>query len=233
MVLLLTSFSAASEKISLIATEAEAIPRQSSCISEQLKLTLFAPGCKWGSYIDSFNELNAAGFQMASYASVCEGCSLLIILLSFLVWGVCSIKRFFAGSTGRTTHVERRNNKVRLQIVVTSTTVLITFFIRCLFAVVLAASRRSKIPFVFDKSSCGSALCRPCEEKLGFVLQTWLWLFPAFSFSVFLLSSPVTKLITIWGMTSDYHLQNLDLRFKKKSSLLASMRSMVMPGDQQ
>jgi hypothetical protein len=165
------------------------------------------------------------GFEFASHGSICEICSLVIMLVSFLAAGVLCIRRFFQGSKNlvslakfykRSTEViseaGRKNDKVRLQITVTVTTVFVTFLMRCVYAVALAVSRRGRIrtPWKTDPECppSSSIFCDSCQE-VGLIVQSWLWLCPAFSFTVFLLSSPVTILVSLWGMTTESMLNNM------------------------
>ena len=55
-----------------------------------------------------------------------------------------------------------------------------------------------------------SIFCDSCQD-IGLIVQSWLWLCPAFSFTVFLLSSPVTILVSLWGMTTDSLLEKFSV----------------------
>ncbi len=190
---------------------------------------LYSVKCPLTFLSDSARVVNL-GMSFAGYGSICELCSVVIILVSFVVTGVLCIRRFYLGSTIATTAVGRRNSKVRRQIIITVCTVFATFLIRCLYAVALSASRtttRIVSPFDADDLRCridfesklDAGVCAPCHD-LGFIVQSWLFLCPSFSFTVFLLSSPVTILIALWGMTSDNFIQSLGLKcptcFQKK-----------------
>jgi hypothetical protein len=134
------------------------------------------------------------------------------MLFSFLAAGILCIRRFFQGSQNLVSEVGRKNSKVQLRITVTVSTVFVTFLMRSVYAVALAASRRGRIATPFNiNPQCAptsSIFCDSCQE-VGLIVQSWLWLSPAFSFTVFLLSSPVTILVSLWGMTTDSVLQTL------------------------
>jgi hypothetical protein len=158
------------------------------------------------------------GMQFAGYGSICEGCSLVIMLVSFLAAGVLCIRRFYSGTTSSATEAGRQIKKLRLQIIVTVSTVFVTFLMRSVYAAALAASRRGRILRISTGSvgstifcETGAGLCDRCQD-LGVIVQSWLYLCPAFSFTVFLLSSPVTILVSLWGMTPDSILQSLRSR---------------------
>jgi len=75
---------------------------------------------------------------------------------------------------------------------------------------------------------------RPCQG-LGLIVQIWLYLCPAFPFTVFLLSSPVTILVALWGMTTDSFLESLGwkwagFRFGKKATLGDGLKSFIKAG---
>ena len=174
------------------------------------------------------------GMKFAGYGSICEGCSLVIMLVSFVVAGVLCVRRFYTGAIIKSTEAGRRNNKVRLQIIVTVSTVFVTFLMRSVYAAALAASRRDShiaTPFA-ENPQCAqttSIFCDPCQE-IGLIVQSWLWLCPEFSFTVFLLSSPVTILVSLWGMTTDHVVQSLTTEFQLKTSLREGMKPFIKTG---
>ena len=188
---------------------------------------IYAPSCIIRIYATSASDALSDGISVAGYGSICEGCSLVIMLVSFLAAGVFSIRRFSKGDTNRSSEVGRKNSKVRLQIIVTVLTVFVTFLMRSVYAAALAASRRGRFVTPFKGNArCGasaSVFCDPCQD-LGVVVQSWLYLYPAFSFTVFLLSSPVTILVALWGMTTGHILQNLWSRIQRKAPLLESLK---------
>jgi hypothetical protein len=191
--------------------------------------------------INFASEALSQGLTFAGYGSICEGCSLVIMLVSFGVAGVLCVRRFYTGANIKSTEAGRRNNKVRLQIIVTVSTVFLTFLIRAVYAAALAASRQSSITIVtalvpgYERACQDQSVvpfCDPCQG-LGFIVHIWLWLCPAFSFAVFLLSSPVTILVALWGMTTDSHLQSLGWKWSglgKKVNLGDSLQSFIKAG---
>jgi hypothetical protein len=209
----------------------------------------YSPNCPPIPYINNASDTLSRGLTFAGYGSICEGCSLFIMLVSFVVAGALCIRRFYLGATTNSTEAGRRNNKVRRQIIGTVSTVFLSFLVRAVYAAALAASRQggNVISTSFSlgqddyRSKCDSNkykdvsnLCRPCEG-LGLLVQIWLYLCPAFPFTVFLLSSPVTILVALWGMTTDSFLQSLGwkwagFRFGKKATLGDGLKSFIKAG---
>jgi hypothetical protein len=194
---------------------------------------IYQPTCIIGMYVTSAADALSDGFKFAGYGSICEGCSLVIMLVSFLAAGVLCIRRFFSGVTNSATEAGRQIKKVRLQITVTVSTVFVTFLMRSVYAAALAASRRGRITTPFDDNpQCAeesSIFCDPCQD-LGVVVESWLLLCPAFSFTVFLLSSPLTILVSLWGMTTDHIVQSLTAEFQLKTSFREGMRPFIKTG---
>ncbi len=194
----------------------------------------YKPTCIIGNYFRSAADALSDGFKFAGYGSICEGCSLGIMLVSFLAAGVLCIRRFYSGTTNSATEAGRQIKKVRLQIIVTVSTVFVTFLMRSVYAAALAASRhdsRIATPFA-ENPQCAqknSIFCDRCQD-LGVIVQSWLYLCPEFSFTVFLLSSPVTILVSLWGMTPGHILQRLTTEFRWKASLRESMKPFIKAG---
>ena len=159
------------------------------------------------SAIDNVNR----ALQFQSYASVCEGLSLLTILISCSIAGVHCMRRFSKTNTNLNSSVGRKNNIVRIRIIVTVSTVFVAFLIRSFYAVILSLSRFNNeiaLPSLAKTDEDCPNLCSSCQ-KLGVIVQAWLWLTPELSVPLMLLSSPLTMLIVLWGMTSPGLLQKL------------------------
>ena len=111
---------------------------------------VFSVDCEFAQSVNSATKAMSNGLRFAGYGSVCEGCALMIMLVSFIVAGVLCVRRFYAGTTLRSSEVGRRNRKVRRQIMTTVATVFVTFLLRLLFAAALALSRHATIDTPFD-----------------------------------------------------------------------------------
>jgi hypothetical protein len=211
---------------------------------------LSSPDCPL-TILNSAIEALSQGLTFAGYGSICEGCSLVIMLVSFVVAGVLCTRRFYSwysGAKNKSSEAGRAVIQVRLRIIVTVSTVFLTFLIRAVYAISLAVSRSGvnvvSTPWVGSNSDCDvetgannvAMLCKPCQG-LGPLVQIWLYLCPAFPFTVFLLSSPVTILVALWGMTTDSFLQSLQIgwkwsgfRFGKKATLGDGLKSFIKAG---
>ena len=216
-----------------------------------------SPSCIATPFTNSAVDALQQGIKFAGYGSICEGCSLCIMLVSFVVAGVLCTRRFYSwysGAKNKSSAAGRAVIQVRLRIIVTVSTVFLTFLIRAVYAISLAVSRTGvnvmSTPFIRNSETYGfnsdcdvqtaannvAMLCKPCQG-LGPLVQIWLYLCPAFPFTVFLLSSPVTILVALWGMTTDSFLQNLQIgwkwsgfRFGKKATLGDGLKSFIKAG---
>jgi hypothetical protein len=171
--------------------------------SDQLLQCLFLDRCRLKEvFLSATGDVNQ-GLRVQSYASVCEGFSLVTILLLFMVSGAYCIRRFNESNTNLKNTVGRKNNSVRVRILGAVVTVFVAFLIRSWYAVVLAISRHNntiRTPFDEDFKRCFD-FCNSCQES-GVIVQAWLFYTPEFSVSIMLLSSPLTLLIALWAMTT-------------------------------
>ncbi len=76
------------------------------------------PDCLFTPYINSASDALSRGLTFAGYGSICEGCSLVIMLFSFIIAGALCIRRFYSGAPNNSTETGRRVIKVRRQITI-------------------------------------------------------------------------------------------------------------------
>jgi hypothetical protein len=158
--------------------------------------------------------------RVQGYASICEGFSLVIILVSFVVAGAYCLRRFRSNNLAVRETVQRQNNSVRFRIVVTVFTVFVSFLMRSLYACILAISRNDtsiQLPVFSGTSEKCDNTCMPCQQ-FGVIVQSWFFYTPEFSEVIILVASPLTMLIAQWGMTSPHFVQKLRVRYSMKSS---------------
>lgn len=86
-----------------------------------------------GAYTTAAAGATSDGFTFAGHGSICEGCSLVIMLVFYLAAGILCIRRFFKSDTDLVSSVGRKNSKVRLQVTVTVSTVFATFLLRSVY----------------------------------------------------------------------------------------------------
>jgi hypothetical protein len=180
-------------------------------LSEQGFACLFFQKCKTIDYFLSATDLVNQALIYQGYASMCEGFSLVIVLISFVVAGIYCIRRFNKGNTNAANAVGRQNKILQIRIFVTVSTVFVSFLMRSVYAVILAISRinnRIGLPiFSPEQNNCDNT-CMPCQP-LGVIVQSWIFYAPEFSELLILVASPLTMLIAVWGMTSPHFIQKL------------------------
>jgi hypothetical protein len=137
------------------------------------------------------------GLDSESAASICEFITLVFIIVAYVVAGVHCIRRFRAVSAGGVTSAGIA--RVQRQIIVTVSTVFVTFLLRSGYAVIVGISRFNTL-FVTQLNSCFN-YCDPCQG-LGVIVQAWDRLTPELRDTIFLLSSPLTMLVSLWGTYS-------------------------------
>lgn len=145
------------------------------------------------------SECAASGGSLSSVQSFCEVVLLVLIVVVFVVVGLLSIKRI-AGKL-HFVHAEsaaaETGRVLRLQISGTSACVFAAFVLRALFSAFVA--------FIFQfrdsYSSCGGGVCDSCQN-IFFHMSVWFNFTPEFQMTVVLISSPVTLLVALWGMTT-------------------------------
>jgi hypothetical protein len=174
--------------------------------------------------LDNFvaaTDLVNQALRMQGYASICEGLSLVVILVSFVVAGAYCLRRFRLNNLAVRETVQRQNNSVRFRIVVTVFTVFVSFLMRSLYAWILAISRNDtfiELPvFVSGGREPCDNTCLMCQQ-FGVIVQSWFFYTPEFSEVIILVASPLTLLIAQWGMTSPHFVQKLRQRYSKKNT---------------
>jgi hypothetical protein len=92
-----------------------------------------SPSCIATPFINSAVDALDQVLKFAGYGSICEGCSLCIMLVSFVVAGVLCTRRlysWYSGAKNKSSEAGRTVIQVRLKIIVTVSTVFLTFLIR-------------------------------------------------------------------------------------------------------
>jgi len=145
---------------------------------------------------DSELDFDNKGLSADSVASICESISLVFIIVAYVVAGVHCIRRFRAASAGGVTSVG--NARVQRQITVTVSTVFVTFLLRSGYAALHAIIRFNSVQSY--QATCIN-YCLPCH-CLGNIVQAWDVLTPELHDVIFLLSSPLTILVALWGTYS-------------------------------
>ena len=209
-----------------------------SQVSAQLQSPLFLPTqasacfllekCDTIDIFLSATDMINHSLRFQGYASICEGFSLVTILISFVVAGIHCIRRFNQSNIDANSAVGRQNNSVRIRIFVTVSSVFVSFLMRSVYAVVLAISRNNnKLLSIFSPDQKCDNTCLPCQQ-LGVIVQSWIYYTPQFSESLLLASSPLTMLIAVWGMTSPHFVQKMKARFSERSMASLTERKSIL-----
>ncbi len=182
-----------------------------------------------------------SNFQLAnsifSVRSFCEVSALLLIVLVFSVVGVACIRRLSSALTlldtaGPDMAAQHRmlpssvnqalalGRRLRQEVVVTTSFVFITFLLRCVVSTLLAVAKQSQD---VAKTCPGAAsLCdATCYNVYTHIVQ-WNAYTPEFQSTVVLISSPLTLLVALWGMTSKLTLQLMRSKQRQMAPTRAS-----------
>jgi len=158
---------------------------------------------------DNFVTLSSQQNQLAgstqSVQLFCEVAVLLLIIVAFAVTGAACRRRFTSAQLDDTAE----GRKLWRQIVGTAAFVLVTFLLRAVFSSMFALANELQNNDVICPSNnqCDAS----CYNTYS-LMQTWLLNMPEFQLSVELISSPLTLLVALWGMTSKHTLRLMQSR---------------------
>ncbi len=171
-----------------------------SFIQTQFLQCIFERKCK---ALDDYHAelgFDNKGLDTESVASICEFVSLIFIIVAYVVAGVHCIKRFRITFSNRVSSAG--NARAMRQIISTVSTVFVTFLLRSGYAVILGISRfNNQFRFWLSVQNSCDNFCLPCQG-LGNIVQAWDRLTPELRDVIFLLSSPLTMLVALWGTYS-------------------------------
>jgi len=158
---------------------------------------------------DGNNFVNIGGqqteraFSTEAVQLVCEVAVLLLIVVAFAVTGAVCVRRFTSAQLDDTAD----GRQLWRQIVGTAGFVFVTFLLRAMYSTMSAVANG------LQKFDCPSG--NPCDascNNLYSLMQSWLTYTPEFQLSVELISSPLTLLVALWGMTSKHTLRLMQSR---------------------
>lgn len=184
-------------------------------------------------YSSSGFERVEQAFKAESVGAFSEALVLLFIVISFGVAAPACARRIkyslllvasasVAASEGRT---------IRLQIVLTSYVVFVTFVVRAAFSTMFAAANslqnssascrndrgekagscdascynvcvKRSHPYIFKRFASARPVCFCNVLHSSALIQGWMFYTPAFELTVELVSSPLALLVALWGMTT-------------------------------
>ncbi len=156
------------------------------------------------SVIISDTEFRLA-ISIAAVHSFCEVAVLLLIVAAFVVAGVACARvvssKLLAVDAASASAAAGR--ELRRQMVVTTVVVFVTFVVRSVQSTMLAVARQLQ-DFADAQRRCPgeTSLCDPSCHNVFAHINVWSTLTPEFQVTIVLVSSPLTLLVALWGMTS-------------------------------
>jgi hypothetical protein len=173
-------------------------------------------------------------FNISSARSVCEVTALLLIVLVFAVVGVACIRRLSSAltllnSADPDMAAQHRNifnealdlgRRLRQEVVVTTSFVFVAFLLRSVGSTLIAVANMLQ-----DKANACPGVTSLCDPSCYNVYtRIWVWnsYTPEYSTTVVLISSPLTLLVALWGMTSKLTLQLMRSRPRHMAPTTAS-----------
>ena len=165
---------------------------------------------------DANNQIDLAAqeVQLAvstqSLQSFCEVAVLLLIIVAFAVVGAACARRVSSALLDMTdAAAATAGRQLRLQIVGTAAFVFVTFLLRAVYSTMFALA--NELQNGGNAVNCPSS--NPCDASCYNVyrlMQVWLIYTPEFQLMVVLISSPLTLLVALWGMTTNRMLQLME-----------------------
>jgi hypothetical protein len=155
-----------------------------------------------------------------SVQQFCEVAVLLLIIVAFTAVGALCARRITeallqvkqasatatasSGSQGSDIrmlagNVSAASRRLRVQIVVTVVVVFVTFLLRAVYSIMNALSRALETEKALP--NCGIQCDATCFNSY-YMMQLWLKWTPEFHTAVVFISSPVSLLVALWGMTN-------------------------------
>ena len=163
------------------------------------------------------------GGDCTSVQSFCEVAVLLLIVSAFVAVGALSARRV----SSRLQSVEAASSvssatgrALRLQILGTTGFVFVSFVVRSVHSAMLAFA----LQFRDYGSRCSDDPCDPCYNEYTHI-SIWMTYTPEFQLTIVLISSPLTLLVALWGMTTRFTLQLMKSAEREPLLLLNPMAS--------
>ena len=174
----------------------------------------------YNKYYSQANLKTSALSKAASVQQFCEVVVLLIIIFAFAIVGIASARRVSSALRHMNDeHVEAAGRQLRRQIVGTTAFVFLTFLLRAVFSIMNAVSDALQ-----DYGAACAATdldaCDPSCYNIYTIMQNWLEFTPEFQLIVELISSPLTLLVALWGMTSKHMLQTMKRSRRQMTAMI-------------
>jgi hypothetical protein len=190
-----------------------------SASSSFISANNFQDGAKYRRIAQEETQLAAT---IVSVQSFCEVAVLLVIVAAFVAVGVLCARRVRSRllSIDAASAPAAAVRTLQLQIVGTAAFVFVTFLVRSVYSTMFAVATQLADLTV----RCPGGRCDPTCHSVYTLMQQWMFNTPEFQLTIVLISSPLTLLVALWGMTSSVTLQ-LMKSSRQESALL--QRSLV------
>jgi hypothetical protein len=164
--------------------------------------------------------------SIAAVQSWCEVAVLLLIVAAFVVAGVACARvvrsrllAVDASSVGKTVgnYVHFVGGELRRRIVVTTAVVFVAFVVRSVQSTMNAVSRQLQ-----DVATSCPGVTSPCDASCHNVfthINKWSVNTPEFQVTIVLVSSPLTLLVVLWGITSRQTLHAMNPKEPKEQEV--------------
>jgi hypothetical protein len=145
-------------------------------------------------------EIQLAG-PILSVQSFCEVAVLLLIVAAFVAAGVLCARRVKSVllSVDAASAPAAAGRTLQLQIVGTAAFVFVTFLVRSVYSTMFAVA--TQLQDVSARCPGWTSPCGTCNNVFTH-MQQWMVNTPEFQLTIVLISSPLTLLVALWGMTS-------------------------------
>jgi hypothetical protein len=203
--------------VGLAANVAAAVHRQRAAEASSTASALFAANITT-QVAREYESLSRSELQLsvsiAAVQTFCEVAVLLLIVAAFIVTGVTCARiissRLLAVDAASTpaavgNYIHLLGRELRRQMVVTTAVVFIAFVLRSVQSTMTAVARQLQD----QATTCPgvTSLCDPSCHNVYTHMHVWMFSTPEFQVTVVLVSSPLTLLVALWGMTSRRMLQ--------------------------
>jgi hypothetical protein len=166
-------------------------------------------------YLKRAVERGETASKAMSVQQVFEVAVLIIIIISFIAVGIASARRLRSALQSLNKEQEAAGRHMQRQIIGTIAFVFVTFILRAVLSIMTFVANALQNDHYDEK--CDNNYCDPkCYNEFA-MMQFWLKLTPEFTLTVHLISSPLTMLVCLWGMTSKRALHLMTIGSKRES----------------
>ena len=132
---------------------------------------------------------------------------LLLIVAAFVAVGVLCARRVRSRllSVDAASAAAAAGRTLQLQIVGTAAFVFVTFLVRSVYSTMFALA--NQLQELFRRCPGVTGFCDPTCRDVYTHMQQWMFSTPEFQLTIVLISSPLTLLVALWGMTTKVILQ--------------------------